>query len=73
MNLLLILALIWLPIALVLDVTVRTQPLVFGSFAKKALFYVVTLPLVWLRVLERGVSRVSSLSFLAKIAKWFRS
>ena len=73
MNLLLILALIWLPIALVLDVTVRSEPLSFGSFAKKALFYVVTLPLVWLRVLEKGVSRVSSLSFLTKVAQWFRS
>lgn len=73
MNSLLILALLWLPVALILDVTLRSEPLSFGSFVKKALFYVITLPLVWLRVLEGAVSRVSSLSFLAKVAQWFRS
>ena len=73
MNSLLLLALFWLPIALVIDVTVRSISTPFISFPKKALFYLVTLPLVWLRVLEDGVHYVSSTSFVAKTAKWFKS
>jgi len=73
MNSLLILALLWLPIALVIDVTVRAVATPFVSFPKKALFYLVTLPLVWLRVLEDGVHYVSSTSFVAKTARWFKS
>lgn len=73
MNSLLLFALLWLPIALVIDVTVRAVLTPFVSVPKKVLFYAITLPLIWLRLLESGVSRVSNLSFVAKTARWFKS
>jgi hypothetical protein len=73
MNSLLLLALLWLPIALVIDVTVRAISTPFTSFPKKALFYLVTLPLVWLRLLEGGVHYVAKYSFVEKVARWFKS
>lgn len=72
MNSLLLLALFWLPITLVIDVTVRAVSGPFVSFPKKALFYLVTLPIVWFRVLESQVHQASSLPFVTKIAKWFK-
>lgn len=73
MNSLLLLALLWLPIALVIDVTVRAVSAPFVSFSKKALFYTVTLPLVWLRLLESQISKVSKIPFVGKVARWFKN
>lgn len=73
MNSLLLFALFWLPIALVIDVTVRAISTPFVSFPKKALFYTITLPLVWLRLLEGGVSYVAKYPFVEKTARWFKS
>lgn len=73
MNSLLLLALFWLPIALVIDVTVRSVSGPFISFPKKTLFYLVTLPLVWLRLLEGQVSKVSKIPVVEKVAGWFKS
>lgn len=72
MNSLLLLALFWLPIALVVDITVRAVSGPFVSFPKKALFYILTLPLIWLRLLEAQTSRVSNLLWVTKTAKWFK-
>ncbi len=72
MNSLLLITLIWLPVALLIDVSVRAVTGPFVALPRKALFYLITLPVVWFRVLEAGVSRVSSISFVAKMAEWFK-
>lgn len=73
MSSLLLLALLWLPAALVTDVCVRGYPGQITKFPKKALFYLITLPLVWLRVLEAGVVKVQTARLLEKVAYWFKS
>ncbi len=73
MNTLLFLFLIWLPVSSVFYSLVNPQDGI-PNVGKKILLWLLTLPSVWFFELNKFAGKVlGKVTFLAKVASWFKS
>ena len=72
MKTLIFIFLVWLPLALALDTLVRTVAGEISQWYKKALFFALTFPAFWIRLLDRLVEDHVA-GKLPRIGGWFKS
>jgi hypothetical protein len=74
MSSLLLLLLVWLPVSSVLYSLVNPQGGDIPNVGKKVLLWALTLPSVWFFELNKFAGKVlGKVTFLAKVASWFKS